>query len=232
MSEEIDTIMFDVGGTLVDLSPPKEEVFRRVLAKNGFDAPLVDVASAVAKAEKKFDGEGAVVDGMNESPFWKRYDKFVVDRLGFKVDIEALSRELSAEFLKVLDKTESWAEYPDVRPLLEDLTKRDFKLGIISNATDLVDRVLDHLGLAKYFDPIIVSYAVGARKPDRRIFQIAAEKVHSPPNRMLYIGDKLSVDVMGASNAGMNAVLLDRMNVYGDARCLRIRSLSALRTYL
>ncbi len=232
MSEEIDAIMFDVGGTLVDLSPPKEEIFRRVLARNGFQVPLMSVAKAVAEAEKAFDGQGAVVDGVDEGPFWKRYDQFVLDRLGAVVDLEAFSRELSKEFESMLDRAESWAEYPDARPLLEDLKGRDFKLGIISNATDLVDRVLDHLDLAKYFDPVVVSYAVGVRKPDRRIFQIAAERVRAAPNRMIYIGDKLAVDVVGASRAGLNAVLLDRMSVYEDASCLRIRSLSALRHYL
>lgn len=232
MSEEIDAIMFDAGGTLFDLKPSKEEVFRKVLNEKGFKASLEKVIRTVAEAERKFDGQAAVLDGVNEGPFWKRYDRFVLDRLGFTGDLEEFSKDLTSEFEKLLHKVDSWAEYPDARPLLEDLKDRDFRLGVISNATDLVAKVLDRLDLARFFDPIVISDNVGVRKPNERIFLMAAEMIGARPNRILYIGDKLAIDVLGASRAGLNAVLLDRMNVYANVNCLRIRSLSALRRFL
>lgn len=232
MSEEIDAVMFDAGGTLFDLKPTKEEVFHRVLSEKGFKVPFGLVAKTVAEAERKFDGQAAVLDGINEGPFWTRYDRFVLDRLGYKGELAEFAKDLSSEFEKLLHRVESWAEYPDARPLLEDLRDRDFRLGVISNATDLVEKVLINLDLARYFDPIVISDKVGVRKPNERIFLMAAEMIGARPNRILYIGDKLAIDVLGASRAGLNAVLLDRMNVYANVNCLRIRSLSALRRFL
>ena len=49
---------------------------------------------------------------------------------------------------------------------------------------------------------------------------------------MIYVGDKLSTDVVGASKAGMNAILVDRANVYPDADCLRIKDLNFFRNFL
>jgi putative hydrolase of the HAD superfamily len=232
MSEEIDAVLFDAGGTLIDLSPSKAEVFKRVLGESGFDAPLEKVATLVAEAERKFDEHASELDGIDEGGFWQEYDKFVMDRLGYKGDWLRFSKDLSKEFERVIPQVESWAEYPDARPLLDELRERKFKLGVISNATDLVEKVLSNLRLTEYFDLIVVSDKVGVRKPNERIFLIAADKARVRPNRILYIGDRLAIDVLGAKRAGMNAVLLDRMNVYRDVDCLRIKSLSALRRYL
>ena len=232
MSEEIDAVMFDAGGTLIDLKPSKAEVFQRVLRESGFDAPLEKVAMLVAVAERKFDERASKLGGIDEGGFWEEYDKFIMDGVGFNGDWTRFSRDLTNEFRRVIPEVESWAEYPDARPLLEDLREREFRLGVITNATDLVEKVLDNLHLTDYFDPIVVSDKVGVRKPSERIFLIAADKARVRPNRILYIGDRLEIDVLGAKRAGMNAVLLDRMNAYRDVDCLRIRSLSALRRFL
>jgi putative hydrolase of the HAD superfamily len=232
MTEEIDAVMFDAGGTLFDLKPSKAEVFHKVLRENGFDAPLESVDKLIAKAERRFDEYAAAQDGINEGGFWEEYDGFVLDGLGYSGSRAEFSKGLSCEFEMMIPKLESWVEYPDSRPLLEDLRERQFRLGIISNATDLVEKVLDNLRLTEYFDSIVISDKVGVRKPKERIFLIAAERIRARPNRILYVGDRLAIDVLGAKRAGMNAVLLDRMNVYRDVDCLRIKSLSALRRFL
>lgn len=232
MSEEIDAVLFDAGGTLFDLKPTKEEVLHSLLKKRGFEVPLEKVTRLLAKAERRFDEKAAALDGINEGAFWKEYDKFVLEQLQYKGDFKEFSDKLSAEFEKMIPQVNSWAEYPDARPLLDDLKDRKFRLGVVSNATDLVRRVLDNLDLTKYFETIVVSAEVGVRKPHERIFKIAADRVRSPPNRVIYIGDRFAIDVLGAKRAGMNAILLDRFGAYTDLRVLRVKSLSALRRYL
>jgi putative hydrolase of the HAD superfamily len=126
---------------------------------------------------------------------------------------------------------ESWTEYPDVRPALERLRRRDFKLGVVSNATDLLNKVFHSLDLAKYFDFVIISDEVGVRKPSPRIFMMAADQAGASPSRSIYLGDKPTVDIQGATRAGMNAILVDRANAFPDARCLRIRDLTYLKRF-
>jgi FMN phosphatase YigB (HAD superfamily) len=51
-------------------------------------------------------------------------------------------------------------------------------------------------------------------KPDPRIFGMAAERLALPPSACVYVGDFLSLDVLGARGAGMHAVLLDPIGAW------------------
>ncbi len=232
MTEEIDAVMFDAGGTIIDLSPSEQELLIRALAKHGFRVETSAVEKALRKAWRVFDGDFAKLDGAQEEKFWTRFDEFVLSELGYRGDAEALVKQLSEEFDEIVPRVDSWAEYPDARPLLEELRSRDFKLGVISNATDLANRVLENLDMRKYFDVVILSEEVGVRKPAAEIFLMAARQVKAQPTRSLYVGDKFAVDILGARAAGMQAILLDRNNVYPDAQCLKVRDLNALRRFL
>lgn len=231
MTEEIDAIMFDAGGTLIDVRPPKEEIFARVLSEHGITTKPEKIASSMAKADRRLDAEFAELDGKDEARFWQEYDDFVLSDLGVNAHVKEISKDLSESLEEIMQKVESWTEYPDVRPALERLRRRDFKLGVVSNATDLLDRVLHNLDLSKYFDFVIISDEVGIRKPSPGIFMMAAEEAGASPSRSLYLGDKPMVDIRGAIQAGMNAILVDRANAFPDARCLRIRDLTYLERF-
>jgi len=231
MTEEIDAILFDVGGTLIDFRPPRSELFSEVLLDNGLEVDAPTVNKAMVKADGHFDEEFALLDGKDEAWFWKKYDAFVAQELGFKGDLSKLEKGLSSRFDRIVPEVKSWVAYPDAKPTLESLRKRDFKLGVVSNATDLARKVLDNLELSQYFDFLILSDEVGIRKPSPEIFNIALKAAHARPNRALYIGDKYSVDIVGASRTGMHALLLDREDVYPKARCLRARDLSLLKRF-
>lgn len=232
MTEEIDAVMFDLGGTLIELRPSKDVVFRKVLKQHGFHVQIEKVTEAIRKAEREFDAESANLDGVNEDLFWDKFDSYVLERLGYDGDGKKFAKDVSREFEEIVPKVENWVEYPDVRPLLKDLQAKGFKLCLISNATDLARSVMDNLGLSRFFDPIVISSEVGSRKPDKRIFDIAMDGAKVAPNRSVYVGDKLEVDVVGAKKAGMNAILIDRLGIYQDVHCLRIESLRELRRFL
>jgi putative hydrolase of the HAD superfamily len=231
MTEEIDAILFDAGGTLIEVKPSRPEVFSQALKANGFEADVPSVWNAMVRAEREFDAEFALLDGKDEAWFWKKYDAFVAEQLGFKGDLSRLEKDISSRFDQIVPDVKSWVAYPDARPALEGLRKRDFRLGVVSNATDLARKVLDNLGLSKYFDFMVLSDEVGSRKPSPEIFRIALKAAGTRPNRAVYVGDKYSVDVVGASRAGMLAVLLDRDDIYPSADCIRARDLGFFRRF-
>jgi putative hydrolase of the HAD superfamily len=232
MTEEIDLITFDAGGTLFDMVPSRDEVFVDILSRRV--AGLSDrlIRAALVKADRVFDAEFAQQDGKNEAPFWRKYDEFVFAQLGIGADSEGLHEELDSAFSEMIPKVGSWRAFPETRAVLERIRAREFRLGVISNATDLTRRVLDNLGLSQYFDFVIVSEEVGFRKPQPEIFRLAAKKGGAALNRSLHVGDKFAVDVVGASRAGMNAVLLDRAHVYDDLDCIRSRDLDFFSAFL
>ncbi len=232
MTEELDAIVFDVGGTLLDMEPTRAEVFASVLLANGFRVDPTILGKAVGKADRTLDEEFAELDGWDESAYWKMFNRLVLEEIGFIGDLDNMHHALTHEFNGFTPKVEAWVDYPETRGVLQDLRKRGFTLGVVSNATGLVKRVLDNLDLTKYFDFVIVSEEVGVNKPSAKIFMMAADKARTSPNRMLFVGDKLSTDVKGAVDAGMNAILVDREDTYPDADCIRIRDLNSLRLFL
>jgi REG-2-like HAD superfamily hydrolase len=231
MTEEIDAIMFDAGGTLIDVRPSKQEIFARILSEHDLHAKPEKIAVSMAKADRQLDTEFAEMDGKDEPRFWQRYDDLVLADLGIKSHLKEISKDLSRSFQEIMQKTESWTEYPDVRPALERLRRRDFKVGVVSNATDLLNKVFQNLDLSRYFDFVIISDEVGVRKPSPEIFMMAAEEAGTSPSRSLYLGDKPAVDIKGATRAGMNAILVDRANAFPDASCIRIRDLTYLKRF-
>jgi putative hydrolase of the HAD superfamily len=101
---------------------------------------------------------------------------------------------------------------PDAYEILEWLISRGDTVGIICNTgmtpgTEL-RRLLSDMGVAEYFRAMVFSNEVGFRKPDRRIFSLAAKALSAEPKGIVHIGDNLKSDVWGAKNAGFKAIYL------------------------
>lgn len=232
MTEEVDAIMFDAGGTLIGLKKPREEVFLEVLKQHGLSSTTDAVRKAYAKADRHFDKDFASLKGNSEGAFWARYDAYILKSLGLKTDSEAFAKDVGKAFDEIMPGVSNWVPYPEAIPILDLLKRRDFRLGVISNATDLLTKVFDNLCMSKYFDFVVISDEVGVRKPSPEIFKIALKRANATASRSLYVGDMLEVDVVGAKKAGMNAVLVDRSDAYPDARCLRVKDLNFFRTFI
>jgi len=103
----------------------------------------------------------------------------------------------------------SWTE-PHLARTLTKLTQAGLNLGIVSNTfvnADALDRHLTEEGLIGFFDTRVYSCDFGFRKPDKRIFLEAARQMSTKPANIMYVGDRINKDVMGALRAGMRAVL-------------------------
>lgn len=87
---------------------------------------------------------------------------------------------------------------------VEAIRARGLPLGIISNGNERVQLAkLESIGLIDLFQTIVISEAVGLRKPDPAIFQLATDRLGVPLAETLYVGDNPEVDVVGAARAGL-----------------------------
>jgi HAD superfamily hydrolase (TIGR01509 family) len=99
---------------------------------------------------------------------------------------------------------------PGQAELLDWLTGR-YRLGVVSNFdyTPTVRRILADGGILGRFETVIVSDAVGWRKPRADIFERALAELGVGPGECLFIGDRPEIDVAGAKGVGMAAAWLN-----------------------
>jgi HAD superfamily hydrolase (TIGR01509 family) len=93
---------------------------------------------------------------------------------------------------------------PHYVELLHALRPR-YRLAVVSNFdyTPTALGMLTLAGVAELFDAIVVSDAVGWRKPRPEIFEAALERLGVPPAEALFVGDRADIDVVGAQRLGM-----------------------------
>lgn len=82
-----------------------------------------------------------------------------------------------------------------------------FRLGLVSNFdyTPTVHRVLEGAAIHHRFDAVVVSDAVGWRKPSAAIFHAAFARLGIDAAAALFVGDRPEIDVTGAKGVGMAA---------------------------
>lgn len=91
--------------------------------------------------------------------------------------------------------------------VIEAFHQKGFKLGFVTNGkTPFQERNFKALGFDDYFDCVVVSEAVGLRKPDKEIFKLASAEIAVPENACIFIGDNPIADMQGAKNAGMSTI--------------------------
>jgi HAD superfamily hydrolase (TIGR01549 family) len=115
-----------------------------------------------------------------------------------------------------------------VRDALDRLREMGLKLVVVSNANGRLKMLFERLGLTRRFDVILDSAEEGVEKPDPRLFEIALERSGARREDTLHVGDLYHVDVEGARSAGLDAILLDPIDLYVGFDCRRIRSLGDL----
>ena len=124
------------------------------------------------------------------------------DLFGAAGHAESLADEALEVFLGARNRVEF---YEDVRPSLLRLRSR-YRLFALSNG----NADLQRCGIGDFFAGHVTAIAAGAAKPDARIFARLAELAGVEPAQILHIGDDPLADVVGATQAGMQAVWLNR----------------------
>lgn len=195
-TQAIRAITFDVGGTLIEPWPSVGHVYADVAAEQGIRSLAPEILQKRFVAAWKELGECA-----ESREDWAAVVEHVFKGLTTGFDPAALFEALYVRFTE----PSVWRVFEDVHPTLQVLCKQGCRLGIISNWDERLGPLLRKLDLHKYFAVAVVSCEVGSRKPERAIFQTAAQALGVDPGEVLHVGDSLKHDVEAARNAGMQA---------------------------
>lgn len=121
-----------------------------------------------------------------------------------------LSPKVKGQFLDIT----KWRLYDDVIPALAVVQEAGYQSIIVSNHVPELEDLATSLGLSNYFVKIVSSGVVGYSKPHPRIFEIALQDLPDC-DQAIMIGDSYSADVTGATNVGLECILVRSDNKLG-----------------
>jgi putative hydrolase of the HAD superfamily len=229
-----EAILFDLGYTLIYFEPRQEEIVLRALREAGAERSETEIRAAVEVVWGEYYRDAATVT----FPATEAYDRQVQSALStgllaqLGLDRDPLTLATYSHCL------ESWFNRPGViRPfpeavdVLTQLQAAGYRLGIVSNWSWNLRQRVAQVGLETFFEVIWASAYAGCNKPHPDIFHQALARMSPPPvrpERALYVGDSYAHDVIGARNAGLDVVLLDRQGQATTADCPVIADLRDL----
>ena len=213
MSFPFKGIGFDWAYTLMDLGDEDD----RVPLKKVFDC-LSSKNLSLPDFEKFLDETRKIFFSMiEESRVTNKEARFevVLQKIvrKFKIPLNGgitLENLLEIYYLEVYSKRKL---YPEVMSVLNSLRSMGVRMGVVSNTTNprfMKENEMQAAGLKPYFEFAIYSSDTPYRKPHPSIFELAIESLGMKPEEILFVGDNLSLDVVGAKSVGMKSAWVNR----------------------
>lgn len=223
---QIDAIFFDAGNTLIFIDPA---IVLPVFREHGAEVDEGRFRSAELMARVHLSRE--VEDGASgtEPGVWQTYFLNLMRGSGVPEDQLGVVGTRLREIHRV---RHLWTHLDaSTGPALGKLRGAGYRMAVVSNADGRVEGLIRGAGLLGFFEFVLDSEVEGVEKPDPEIFLRACRRMGVEPGRSLYVGDLYPVDVVGARNAGLHAVLLDPLGEL-DYPVDRIPDVAALPAYL
>ncbi|MFH1651901.1 MAG: HAD family hydrolase [Chloroflexota bacterium] len=230
----IKAVFLDLYHTLVGYDPPREQLQAEALKELGVDADATQLRWPLVTADEFIYKEMARVpmgqrDEKSRMALWAEYQRVFLREAGIAPE-EKLVLGLLGKMRQV---KMNLRVFDDVAPALDDLKAKGFVLGLISNIDHDITPMLQELGLEAWLEIVVTSQDAGATKPDPQIFRVAAQRAGVKPGEAVFVGDQYQIDVIGARNAGMKGILLDRGDFFGEITdAPRIHSLTQIAAHL
>jgi putative hydrolase of the HAD superfamily len=119
--------------------------------------------------------------------------------------------------------------FPDVPDLLAAAEEGGLPVALLTNSASAPTQVkLEVLELAARFEVVVTTDTLGFGKPDPRVYREACRLVGVDPAAVVCIGDSIAWDVVGARDAGLRALWLDRGGLGTDEDVVGVEGLDVV----
>ena len=203
-------IFFDFGDTLASTDPPFITRIAMSMREAGLEISNREFEIKYVEADYKLFLKHKVRGGMTPEDYRKWFLPILYESLSIENDINEFRQNVRAAMSKI---EFTRVAIPGALDLLDDLKSRGYKLGVISNNDGYTESKCEEVGISGFFDFMLDSTRLDMIKPDRRIFQHALEQAELLPEEVVHVGDMFGSDVMGADNAGLDAIWVNSRNV-------------------
>lgn len=204
----IQAVLFDMGGTIEtfwrsdELRFAATPGFQKILTAAGIDLHLSTAELSLvinSGMDRYYKWCAQTQDELPPQRVWREY--VFCERPIDYAHLDDIAEELMLYFeTRFFNR----AMRPEMSAVLKTIRAMGLKIGVISNIISLgsVSYCLEEYGIREYFDPIVLSSAYGRCKPDPAIFHYAARLANVPTSAIVYVGDRISRDVLGSKRAG------------------------------
>ena len=141
-----------------------------------------------------------------------RWKRIYLSLLEYKIADEALSKEMSVDYLDILPNKKNL--FPYTIEILDYLKNKDYKMHLITNGFESVQfKKIKNSNIADYFIEVITSEASNSLKPNKEIFEYALKASGAKLETSIMIGDNESADIQGAINVGMDSIFVNHLQI-------------------
>lgn len=196
------TLLFDVDDTLLNFTTTEAHALQKIFSQYGlpYSAPYIKQYKEInhelwANYERGVIGQQDILN--------TRFQRFL-SLHGFTVDgvaVDLQYRELLSEGHDLID---------GAKPVIEQLSAHTDLYVVTNGISNMQHRRLKDAGLHHHFKDIFVSEETGFKKPMKEFFDYVFERIpRIDLASTVIIGDRLTADILGAQNAGIDSIWLN-----------------------
>jgi putative hydrolase of the HAD superfamily len=212
----IRTIIFDVGGTLVDAPDLFFELSKEIGSS--------DVKECSEEIKKEFF---RMYSG-KEFYSVKEMLKMAMEKVVLERSHNSSAHEKAAQIYEKTYLYESHL-FDGVKQVLERIKERKIRMMIVSDAdSDVLIPELANLGIKEYFDEIMISSDIKAYKPNEMVVSKIISCMDEEPDHVLFVGDS-AADIETAKKLGVRSASVNTdKDIGADYRLKDIKELQVL----
>ena len=206
-------IYLDIGDTVLHLKKSPGEIYLDLIDSFGIEVGGIESSTA----NKAFYEAWNFLDQKYQRQDYKdRYSFHPDGSRGFWIDLISHflnslnlseSESLKETILASFETGQHWMLEPSFMDLVKLAHSQGIRMGVLSNWDNRLRSLLKKKGIHDYFEDFIISGEIGYEKPSKEIFQAAEQKVGLSGGSILYVGDKIALDWLPASELGWKAFL-------------------------
>lgn len=221
-------LFFDLDHTLWDFDKNSAYAFEIIFKEQDFKISLSDFLRHYIPRNQHY-WKLYQVNGISHEHLRYYRLKDVFDELQFPVS-DKLIHQISEDYIKYL---------PDSNHLFDgaiellDYLKPKYTLHIITNGfASVQQKKIKNAQLESYFTTVTNSEMAGEKKPHPSIFNYALSLANAAKEESVMIGDSFEADILGALEAGIDAIYFNEHNSKIETQVLQINHLLALKNIL
>ena len=193
--KNIKAIIFDAYGTLFDVNSAAEK------CKNKIGDKWESFASYWRTTQLEYTWLRSLMG--KHKDFWK----ITEDSLNKSMKVFLIDNKMKNELLNLYRILNT---FPEVKDVLNQLKKKNYKLAILSNGTpELLSNLVRSNNLDNIFDDIFSIEEVGIYKPDAKVYDMPIKKYKIKKEEIAFLSAN-TWDVSGGGNYGYNSIWVNR----------------------